>query len=458
MLSEKDPIIARSSAPGRGGIGVVRISGSQEHVNYISNVLFPDKVLRPRFAHLLAFTDSDGALIDRAIVIHFVSPASYTGEDVLEIQAHGGPALQQLILERCLQVGKKIGLRTAEPGEFTKRAYLNERMDLAQAEAVADLIEANSSAAVRAAARSLQGEFSKRIHAVNAELLELRAYIEATIDFPEEEIDFIENGHVNERVDAILAKLLQLQAAAMRGKVLREGLTVVLTGAPNVGKSSLMNALACDDVAIVTDIAGTTRDRITHTIHLDGLAVNLIDTAGVRKTNDKVEQIGIERTLEAVENADVVLLLKSADQTHSEAEEEALSLITPRLREGVEFLHVFNKIDLIGENVPHTENGIRLSAKTGQGVSELIDRLKTIAGESESEEGDFLARTRHLDCLARAADHLQVLGGNAVGRTVGLDIAAEELRLAGAALGEIVGETTPDNLLGMIFSKFCIGK
>ena len=276
MVSDKDPIVARSSAPGRGGIGVVRISGTSKQVNLISQILFPQKELKPRYAHLLSINDTDGHLIDRAIVIRFFGPSSYTGEDVLEIQAHGGPALQQVILERCLQAGREVGLRTAEPGEFTKRAFLNNRMDLAQAEAVADLIEANSSAAVRAAARSLQGEFSKRIHDINTDLLELRAYIEATIDFPEEEIDFIESGHVNERVAAIAQKLVQLQNAAMRGKVLREGLTVVLAGAPNVGKSSLMNALACDDVAIVTNIAGTTRDRITHTIHLDGLAVNLI--------------------------------------------------------------------------------------------------------------------------------------------------------------------------------------
>ena len=284
MVSDKDPIVARSSAPGRGGIGVVRISGTSKQVNLISQILFPQKELKPRYAHLLSINDTDGHLIDRAIVIRFFGPSSYTGEDVLEIQAHGGPALQQVILERCLQAGREVGLRTAEPGEFTKRAFLNNRMDLAQAEAVADLIEANSSAAVRAAARSLQGEFSKRIHDINTDLLELRAYIEATIDFPEEEIDFIESGHVNERVAAIAQKLVQLQNAAMRGKVLREGLTVVLAGAPNVGKSSLMNALACDDVAIVTNIAGTTRDRITHTIHLDGLAVNLIDTAGASGT------------------------------------------------------------------------------------------------------------------------------------------------------------------------------
>lgn len=458
MVSAKDPIIARSSAPGRGGIGVVRISGSKEQVNFISQILFPNKELKARYAHLLPVKDANEALIDRAIVIRFAAPASYTGEDVLEIQAHGGPALQQMILERCLQAGKNVGLRTAQPGEFTQRAFLNNRMDLAQAEAVADLIEANSSAAVRAAARSLQGEFSKRIQVINNDLLELRAYIEATIDFPEEEIDFIENGHVNERVAAIAENLALLQSAAMRGKVLREGLTVVLTGAPNVGKSSLMNALACEDVAIVTDVAGTTRDRIAHTIHLDGLAVNLIDTAGVRVTDDPVEKIGIERTLQSVETADIVLLLKSADQLDSAEEQEALSLILPRLREGVQFIHIFNKIDLGEPELPQQDDCTCISAKTGEGIEELISRLKSIAGNTESEEGDFLARARHLDCLARASEHLQLISGNVVGITVGLDIAAEELRLAGNALGEIIGETTSDDLLGMIFSKFCIGK
>lgn len=458
MVSAKDPIIARSSAPGRGGIGVVRISGSKEQVNFISQILFPNKELKARYAHLLPVKDANEALIDRAIVIRFAAPASYTGEDVLEIQAHGGPALQQMILERCLQAGKNVGLRTAQPGEFTQRAFLNNRMDLAQAEAVADLIEANSSAAVRAAARSLQGEFSKRIQVINNDLLELRAYIEATIDFPEEEIDFIENGHVNERVATIAENLALLQSAAMRGKVLREGLTVVLTGAPNVGKSSLMNALACEDVAIVTDVAGTTRDRIAHTIHLDGLAVNLIDTAGVRVTDDPVEKIGIERTLQSVETADIVLLLKSADQLDSAEEQEALSLILPRLREGVQFIHIFNKIDLGEPELPQQDDCICISAKTGEGIEELISRLKSIAGNTESEEGDFLARARHLDCLARASEHLQLISGNVVGITVGLDIAAEELRLAGNALGEIIGETTSDDLLGMIFSKFCIGK
>ena len=455
ILQTEDTICAIATAQG-GAIGTIRVSGP-EAITLTDRIFKPvsGKPLAERAPYTLTFghiLTPEGEIIDEVLVSLFRAPHSYTGQDSTEISCHGS----SYILQQVMQLLIRQGCRAAGPGEYTQRAFLNGKMDLSQAEAVADLIEANSSAAVRAAARSLQGEFSKRIHDINTDLLELRAYIEATIDFPEEEIDFIESGHVNERVAAIAQKLVQLQNAAMRGKVLREGLTVVLAGAPNVGKSSLMNALACDDVAIVTNIAGTTRDRITHTIHLDGLAVNLIDTAGVRHTDNEVERIGIERTLQSVETADIVLLLRSADQAESREEEEALSLILPRLREGVEFLNVFNKIDLAAEEAP--KDAICISAKTGEGVETLVSHLKTIAGESESEEGDFLARARHLDCLARACEHLHVLAGNAVGRTVGLDIAAEELRLAGNALGEIVGETTPDNLLGMIFSKFCIGK
>ena len=329
-------------------------------------------------------------------------------------------------------------------------------MDLAQAEGVADLIEASSQAAARAAARSMQGAFSQKIHAINEKLIELRAYIEATIDFPEEEIDFIEDGHVNEKVEEIAEDLEKLSQTAMRGKVLRDGLTVILVGSPNVGKSSLMNAIAGEDVAIVTDIAGTTRDRIVHTINLDGFTVNLIDTAGIRQTDDKVEQIGIERTLKSVEDADVIVHLTSADQTNQDAEREAMELIRPRLREGVVFLSVKNKIDLV-KNVPQ-DGVISVSALTGQGMDSLVEKLKDISGMSDGVQGEFLARSRHLDCIARALDHINQIRGAAVGRVIGLDIAAEELRLAGQVLGEIVGQTLADDLLGMIFSKFCIGK
>lgn len=455
MNENKAPIIARASAPGRGGVGIIRLSGSATAMDSIVRELFKGKVLKPRFAHLCPVEDDDGQAIDQAIVIRFVAPRSYTGEDVLEIQAHGGTAIQQMIMDRCMRVGSKVGLRYAEPGEFTQRAFLNGRIDLAQAEAVADLIDAGSAASARAAARSLQGCFSKRITDLNEQLIDLRAFVEATLDFPEEEIEFIENGHVAQRAVDLLGQVQDLSKSAMRGKVLRDGLTVVLVGSPNVGKSSLMNTLAGDEVAIVTDIAGTTRDKIEYAIEVDGVPIKLIDTAGLRQTEDTVEMIGIERTLKAIENADVILHLKDVTRLADEEDQTAMELILPRLREGVEFLTVVNKVDLV--KVEDTAvDGLLLSTKTGFGVDVLTQELRRIAGMSEVSEGDFMARARHLDCIARAQEHLQnvVLG---IG-SMNLEIAAEELRLSSNALGEIVGQTLPDDLLGMIFSRFCIGK
>jgi tRNA modification GTPase len=455
MNENKAPIIARASAPGRGGVGIIRLSGSATAMDSIVRELFKGKVLKPRFAHLCSVEDDDGQAIDQAIVIRFVAPRSYTGEDVLEIQAHGGTAIQQMIMDRCMRVGSKVGLRYAEPGEFTQRAFLNGRIDLAQAEAVADLIDAGSAASARAAARSLQGCFSKRITDLNEQLIDLRAFVEATLDFPEEEIEFIENGHVAQRAVDLLGQVQDLSKSAMRGKVLRDGLTVVLVGSPNVGKSSLMNTLAGDEVAIVTDIAGTTRDKIEYAIEVDGVPIKLIDTAGLRQTEDTVEMIGIERTLKAIENADVILHLKDVTRLADEEDQTAMELILPRLREGVEFLTVVNKVDLVKAEDTAVD-GLLLSTKTGFGVDVLTQELRRIAGMSEVSEGDFMARARHLDCIARAQEHLQnvVLG---IG-SMNLEIAAEELRLSSNALGEIVGQTLPDDLLGMIFSRFCIGK
>ena len=455
MNENKAPIIARASAPGRGGVGIIRLSGSATAMDSIVRELFKGKVLKPRFAHLCPVEDDDGQAIDQAIVIRFVAPRSYTGEDVLEIQAHGGTAIQQMIMDRCMRVGSKVGLRYAEPGEFTQRAFLNGRIDLAQAEAVADLIDAGSAASARAAARSLQGCFSKRITDLNEQLIDLRAFVEATLDFPEEEIEFIENGHVAQRAVDLLGQVQDLSKSAMRGKVLRDGLTVVLVGSPNVGKSSLMNTLAGDEVAIVTDIAGTTRDKIEYSIEVDGVPIKLIDTAGLRQTEDTVEMIGIERTLKAIENADVILHLKDVTRLADEEDQTAMELILPRLREGVEFLTVVNKVDLVKAEDTAVD-GLLLSTKTGFGVDVLTQELRRIAGMSEVSEGDFMARARHLDCIARAQEHLQnvVLG---IG-SMNLEIAAEELRLSSNALGEIVGQTLPDDLLGMIFSRFCIGK
>lgn len=452
--SDQDPIAARATAPGRGGIGIVRVSGQRKDIAALICELFPGRTLMPRHATLLPVKESDGRDIDRAVILYFEGPHSYTGEDVLEIQAHGGVAVLQMILDRVLEIGRPMNLRLADAGEFTQRAFLNGRMDLAQSEAVADLIDAGTAAAARAATRTLQGVFSEKITRVSDHITELRAYVEATLDFPEEDIDFIADGHIAEQVDSILAELTDLEKKALRGKVLRDGLTVVLVGAPNVGKSSLMNALAQNEVAIVTEIAGTTRDRIEHDINLDGLLIHLIDTAGVRETDDPVEKIGVERTLSAVENADVVLALTDAAGTENE-DAWAKMKIAERLRDGIVEINVINKADLRRPN-DATDKTIVLSAKTGEGLETLIEKLKSVSGKSVENEGDFLARSRHLNCLARARTHLELVQANLKQMT--LEIAAEELRLAGNEIGEITGQVLPDDLLGMIFSRFCIGK
>ncbi len=452
--SDQDPIVARATAPGRGGIGIVRVSGGRKNILCLTEILFPGRSLEARHATLLPVCEAGGRVIDRAVILYFEGPHSYTGEDVLEIQAHGGTAVLQMIIDRVLEAGRSMNLRLADAGEFTQRAFLNGRMDLAQAEAVADLIDAGTAAAARAATRTLQGVFSDKVKKVSDHITELRAYVEATLDFPEEDIDFIADGHIREQVDDILQELSDLEKKALRGKVLRDGLTVVLVGAPNVGKSSLMNALAQSDVAIVTEIAGTTRDRIEHDINLDGLLVHLIDTAGVRETDDPVEKIGVERTLAAVENADVVLSLRDAFGTETDNAWAAMK-IHERLREGVVNIDVINKADLNRPTDIPNETLV-LSAKTGDGVEGLIERLKNLSGKSAENEGDFLARSRHLNCLARAKTHLELVQANLQQMT--LELAAEELRLSGNEIGEITGQVLPDDLLGMIFSRFCIGK
>ena len=454
MHSDQDPIVARATAPGRGGIGIVRVSGCRKYIFSITEALFSNRSLQSRRATLLPVCDAQGRVIDRAVILYFEGPHSYTGEDVIEFQAHGGTAVLQMIIDRLLEVGRPVNLRLADAGEFTQRAFLNGRMDLAQAEAVADLIDAGTAAAARAATRTLQGVFSEKVQKVSDHITELRAYVEATLDFPEEDIDFIADGRIREQVDGILLELTDLERKALRGKVLRDGLTVVLVGAPNVGKSSLMNALSQSDVAIVTEIAGTTRDRIEHDINLDGLLVHLIDTAGVRETEDPVEKIGVERTLSAVENADVVLSLRDAAGAESDNAWAAMK-IQERLREGVISIDVVNKAD-INRPTNVSFQTVVLSAKTGDGIDGLIERLKCISGKSVENEGDFLARSRHLNCLARAKTHLELVQANLQQMT--LELAAEELRLAGNEIGEITGQVLPDDLLGMIFSRFCIGK
>lgn len=454
MQEKSEPIVARATAAGRGGIGIVRISGESEDISFIAKALFGDKPLEPRHAYLKEIKDSQGELIDQAIVLFFPAPHSYTAETVLEIQAHGGLIVVDRIIKRALEVGSTVGIRLARPGEFTERAFLNGRIDLAQAEAVADLIDAGSEAAARAASRSLQGVFSKEIQELNEELLSLRTYVEATLDFPEEEVDFIEKGHIRKNVALLLERLERINKAAMRGKTLRDGLNVVLVGEPNVGKSSLMNALAGRDVSIVTEVAGTTRDRIECEINLDGLLIKVTDTAGLRETQDIVESLGVQRAKEAVESADVVIFLRDASKKVSENKEE-IAFLKGHIRSGVTYLNVVNKIDLFPEPPSSRPEDILLSAKTGAGLDALISRLKALAG-LESGEGDFLARTRHLECLSRARESLEKVSLNL--EAMNLELAAEEMRLAGNALGEIVGETLPDDILGRIFSTFCIGK
>lgn len=458
LNNDRQPIIALASAAGVGGIGVIRISGSNAQIDALCGLLFPGQVFQPRYAHLLSVRDGEGNVIDRAIVLRFVGPHSYTGEGVLEIQAHGGSAVLQLIMDRVLEVGKPLELRHANPGEFTFRSFMHGRIDLAQAEAVSDLISASTGSAARAAARSLQGVFSQRAQGICHQILELRAYIEATLDFPEEEIDFVRDGHVNEKIKSIGVQIDELTCSAMRGKVLRDGLKVILVGSPNVGKSSIMNALAGEDVAIVTDIAGTTRDRISYTLNLDGLTVNLVDTAGLRETTDTVERIGIERTLESVRDADVILHLTSLNQVDATADEQALEMVHQNIREGVTYLRVVNKIDLSEGDLQKHPEALYVSAKTGEGIEQIVHKLKQTAGFGEGAQGEFLARTRHLDCLARAREHVAVVESVGVGLGMGLEIAAEELRLAARALSDIGGETLDEDILGLIFSKFCIGK
>jgi tRNA modification GTPase len=453
-----DPIVAIATAPGRGGIGIVRVSGADLRPVIEGLLGGRARQLAPRAALHAPFLDADGAAIDDGIALYFPAPRSYTGEDVLELQGHGGPVVLRLVLERCLQAGRAIGLRIAAPGEFTQRAFLNDRLDLAQAEAVADLIDASTELAARSAVRSLAGEFSRRVHALHDGLVELRMLVEATLDFPEEEIDFLQKADAAGRLGRLRADLERLLAQSRQGAVLHEGLNVVLVGAPNVGKSSLLNALAGEDIAIVTAVPGTTRDRIAQTISVDGIPLNIVDTAGLRATADEVEKIGIERTLAELARADTVLHL--VDASHPDRDEDVMQQVESRIGRGVPVLTVLNKIDLTRE-APRVE-GMRawLSARSGAGVDLLRTELKRIAGwERDTTGADvFLARARQVQALERACDHLSAAAAHAARRDAVLDLFAEELRLAGNALAEITGEFTADDLLGVIFSRFCIGK
>ncbi|HLR78961.1 MAG TPA: tRNA uridine-5-carboxymethylaminomethyl(34) synthesis GTPase MnmE [Burkholderiaceae bacterium] len=451
-MHSHDPIIAIATAPGRGGIGVIRLSGPD--LQPIIQRLFSTP-LTPRHAHYLPFNDEQGNAIDAGIVLYFKSPNSYTGEDVLELQGHGGPAVLRRLLDHCLKVGGPWGLRHARPGEFTQRAFLNDRLDLAQAEAVADLIEASSEAAARSAMESLSGAFSRRVNDLNDRIIRLRMLVEATLDFPEEEIDFLEKYEAAKTLDALRTELDDMVRQAQQGMILREGLHVVLAGQPNVGKSSLLNALAGDDIAIVTPIAGTTRDKVVQQIHIEGIPIHIVDTAGLRETSDEVESIGIARTWAEIEKANVIIHLQDARHPGHELDHE----ITRRLPARTPVLNVFNKTDLL-DQTPDVPDGksLFISAKTGRGLDALRHTLLEIAGWNPGTESPWLARQRHLDALNNAAHHLDIAAQHASQNDQVLDLFAEELRLAHDELGAITGQFTTEDLLGEIFSSFCIGK
>lgn len=456
MNSATHPTIAAiATAPGRGGVGVIRLSG--KNLLPLAEKISGGKTPKPRVALYTDFLDADGRAVDNGLMLYFAAPASFTGEDVIELQGHGGPVVMQMLLERCLQ----LGARLAEPGEFTKRAFLNNKLDLAQAESVADLIDASSRSAARMAVRSLKGAFSQHIHALVDDLITLRMLVEATLDFPEEDIDFLEAADARGRLAELQGRLKTVLQSAEQGAILREGMNVVLVGAPNVGKSSLLNALAGDDVAIVTDIAGTTRDTVREQITLDGVPVHIIDTAGLRDTDDVVEQIGIERSQKAVREADVALILIDPAEGINAKTQAILDSLPPTLKK----IEIRNKIDLAGETAEMVSDGlklaggadtlIKLSAKTGAGLDLLKQALLNEIGWQGESEGLFLARRRHLAALHEAEAELEnaALCGNRQ-----IELLAEHLRLAQAACSEITGEFTADDLLGVIFSRFCIGK
>lgn len=444
---EVETIAAIATPPGRGGVGVVRISGTAllEFARSLTGV-----VPKPRVATLARFNDAQGSALDEGLVLFFPAPHSYTGEDVIELQGHGGPVVMQLLLSRCVE----LGARLANPGEFTQRAFLNGKLDLAQAEGVADLIDASTSMAARSALLSLSGRFSDEIYAWRDKLVDLRMLVEATLDFPEEEVDFLNAARAVPRMEALQQQLEAILSRARQGSLLRSGLRVVIAGQPNVGKSSLLNQLSGEDRAIVTDVAGTTRDVLRETIQIEGIPLHIVDTAGLRDTDDKVEKIGIARSWTEIERADVILRMVDANIGITAEDHE----IDVRLPQGVPVLWVFNKIDLL-EASPRIEKSaeaqsIWLSAASGKGVDLLRKTLLEIAGWEAHGEDVFLARERHLEALKVALDHVR----NALGQLLQLELLAEELRLAQEAVNTITGEFGADDLLGVIFSRFCIGK
>ncbi len=466
----RDAIVAIATAPGRGAVGIVRASGPD--LSPLISALC-GRVLLPRQATLLPFRGAEGEPLDQGLALHFPAPHSYTGEDVLELQAHGGPVLLQLLLARCLQA--QPGLRLAEPGEFTQRAFLNDKLDLAQAEAVADIIDASTEAAARSAARSLSGAFSEQVNELAARMVRLRMLVEATLDFPEEEIDFLEKAGARAQLDGIEHAVQAALSRARQGALLREGLQVVIAGQPNVGKSSLLNALAGAELAIVTPIAGTTRDRVSQTIQIEGVPLHVVDTAGIRQdphAADEVERIGMQRSWEAIGQADAVLFLhdlaRQGETGYDAGEQTIADQLALAVGAGVPVLQVYNKADLVPDDAAdgvtggavsaRADAGIRLSAQTGQGLNDLRRALLHAVGWQAVPEGLFTARARHVQALRDTLHHVQAAQAHAAQRDAALDLLAEELRLAHTCLCSITGAFSNEDLLGEIFSRFCIGK
>jgi len=450
-----DTIVAQATAPGRGGVGIIRVSGPKAAQVALQ---VTGKTLKPRYAEYLPFKAEDGSELDQGIALFFPNPNSFTGEDVLELQGHGGPIVMDMLIKRILTIEN---VRSARPGEFSERAFLNDKMDLAQAEAIADLIDASSEQAAKSALLSLQGQFSNKINQLVESLIHLRIYVEAAIDFPEEEIDFLADGKVSADLQGIIDNLKAVREEANQGAIMREGMKVVIAGRPNAGKSSLLNALSGKDSAIVTDIAGTTRDVLREHIHIDGMPLHIIDTAGLRDAIDEVERIGIDRAWEEIAQADRVLFMVDGTTTNATDPKEIWPDFIDRLPDNVGITVIRNKADQTGEDlgICHVNSPtlIRLSAKTGQGVEALRTHLKECMGFSGSSEGSFMARRRHLEALEKASEHLDIGQQQLEGFMAG-EILAEELRIAQQHLNEITGEFSSDDLLGRIFSSFCIGK
>ena len=457
MLVKRAPIIAQATAVGKAGIGVVRISG--EDLSPLLKKLC-DKDITPRHTYLININDDQLQTIDQGLLVYFPGPKSFTGEDVLEFHGHGGVLVLALVIQRLLEIGKDINLRLAKPGEFSERAFLNNKIDLAQAEAIADLIDATSMAAVKGANRSLSGQFSKQIDTLVEKLTHLRILVEATLDFPEEEIEFLENANAREQWEDIYQQLLSVLKVSNQGALLKNGALVVLAGAPNVGKSSLINSLAQEEIAIVTPIAGTTRDQIREEIHLEGVPIQLVDTAGLRESSDEVEKIGIQRSWDSIAKADVVLFLRDASNSNQENSDllftEVKEYLVKTNNQNVCLMEIWNKKDHLQTNAENHK--LYISAKTGDGIDQLKAKVLSAIGWESQTENIFLARQRHLEALKEALLHLEnaksyLNQGNAT-----LELFAEELRLAQDFLGEITGKLLPDDLLGKIFSSFCIGK